>query len=183
VSLEIPPGGCVTLSAPSGAGKTRLLRAIADLDIHEGHVYVDDRECGQWDAPMWRRNVALMMAENQWWGDTVGEHFARAETPWLQALGFDRDVLARQVSYLSSGERQRLALLRLLGNQPRVLLLDEPTASLDEENVTRVEALISSYRLESGAAVLWVSHDVAQVRRVASRHFTIAAGTFRAVSQ
>jgi len=182
-SLEIPPGECVTLSAPSGAGKTRLLRAIADLDHHGGKVYVDDVECNQWDAPLWRRSVALVTAESQWWCDTVGEHFTHVESPWLQALGFERHILDRQVAYLSSGERQRLAVARALGNHPRVLLLDEPTASLDEENIHRVEALISEYRRESGAAVFWVSHDAAQARRVARQHFTITAGTLKAVSQ
>lgn len=182
VSLEIPPGECVTLSAPSGAGKTRLLRAIADLDPHQGRIYVDDRECNQWDAPAWRRNVALMTTESQWWRDTVGEHFTRAEPEQLRALGFERDILGRQVCHLSSGERQRLALLRVLGNRPGVLLLDEPTASLDADNVTRVEALVAAYRRDGGAAVIWVSHDAAQWRRVARRHLTIAGGTVMAAS-
>jgi ABC-type iron transport system FetAB ATPase subunit len=176
VSLGIPAGGCITLAAPSGTGKTRLLRAIADLDEHQGDVYVDDRACGEFQAPTWRRMVALLTTESQWWYDTVGAHFPRVELEWLRALGFERDVLDRQVAFLSSGERQRLALLRLLGNRPKVLLLDEPTASLDPENAGRIEGLVAAYRRDSGAAVIWISHDGEQARRVARRHFTIAGG-------
>lgn len=182
-SLEMASGECVALSAPSGAGKTRLLRAIADLDPHDGRVYVDGRECSQWEAPAWRRSVALVTADSQWWRDTVGEHFSRAESERLRALGFEPGVMDRPVSHLSSGERQRLALLRVLANGPRVLLLDEPTASLDEENVSRVESLVAAYRRETGAAVIWVSHDTAQGRRVARRRLAIAAGMLQEAAQ
>ena len=74
---------------------------------------------------------------------------------------------------LSSGERQRLALLRLLSRNPKALLLDEPTANLDDVNQQRVEALVEAYRQAHGAPVLWISHDVAQQRRVATRRLTI----------
>jgi UDP-glucose/iron transport system ATP-binding protein len=96
-------------------------------------------------------------------------HFSRMDEPLLAELGFDRDVMTADVHRLSSGERQRLALLRLLMGQPRVLLLDEPTASLDPPNARRVESLLARYREVWDAAILWVSHDPLQVRRVAQR--------------
>jgi ABC-type iron transport system FetAB ATPase subunit len=80
-----------------------------------------------------------------------------------------------QVSRLSTGEKQRLALARALMNQPRVLLLDEPTASLDAANTQVVEALIAGYRRDSGTAVLWVSHDAEQAARVADRQLQLSA--------
>ena len=107
-------------------------------------------------------------------GDIVGEH-----TLWvdgLEKLGFDETVLSWSVDRLSSGERQRLALLRLLANQPQALLLDEPTANLDASNVGQAETLISSYRVDRQAPVLWVSHDAGQIARVASRHYELANG-------
>jgi ABC-type iron transport system FetAB ATPase subunit len=67
-------------------------------------------------------------------------------------------------------------LLRLLANRCKALLLDEPTASLDAENVRRVERLIAAYRSETGAAVLWVSHDPEQERRVADRRTRLSEG-------
>ena len=122
--LTVEPGECVCLSGPSGAGKTLLLRSIADLDPHEGRVFLDDVDSLTVDAPSWRQAVGLLPAESQWWWDTVGPHFPVVDGERLEALGFGEEVLAWEVSRLSTGERQRLALLRLLVNRPRVLLLD-----------------------------------------------------------
>ncbi|HKJ22679.1 MAG TPA: ATP-binding cassette domain-containing protein [Gammaproteobacteria bacterium] len=176
ITLAIAPGQCVSLSSPSGSGKTRLLRAVADLVEHRGQVYMDDRECGQWEAPAWRRMVGFLPVESQWWDERVEPHFVHVESPWLAALGLSDSILERRVDYLSSGQRQRLALIRLMGNRPKALLLDEPTANLDGENAARVEAFIGAYRRDAGAAVIWVTHDPAQSRRVATAHYTLTDG-------
>lgn len=175
-ALEVAAGECVCVSGPSGAGKSLLLRAIADLDPHEGQVWLDGREAREFMPREWRRQVGLLPAESQWWRERVGEHFAAVDEAQWQALGFGRETLEWQVSRCSTGERQRLALLRLLANKPRVLLLDEPTAALDPTSVQRVEALVAVYREQHQAAVLWVSHDPAQMQRVASRQIRIVAG-------
>lgn len=174
--LAVDPGECVCLSGPSGAGKTLLLRSIADLDPHEGAVLLDGVDARGVEAPMWRRTVGLLPAESQWWYDTVGPHFPVADREGLAVLGFADDALGWEVSRLSTGERQRLALLRLLANRPRALLLDEPTAALDPSNVAQVETLLGSYRRETNAAVLWVSHDPAQAERVSDRRYEISEG-------
>jgi len=176
VDLTVEAAECICLSGPSGAGKTLLLRAIADLDPHEGTVWLDDRPCEAYPAPRWRRLVGLLPAESRWWYERVGEHMERVPTVWLEALGFTPEVLEWEVRRASSGERQRLALLRLLSNRPRAVLLDEPTASLDPENTRRVEALISRYRRERQAPVLWVSHDPEQIQRIADRRFRLEDG-------
>ena len=85
----------------------------------------------------------------------------------LQQLGFEPDVLNWEVSRLSTGEKQRLAIVRLLQNTPRALLLDEPTASLDAENIERTETLLVDYCRQQQAPLLWVSHDTQQLERVA----------------
>ncbi|HEA25491.1 MAG TPA: ATP-binding cassette domain-containing protein, partial [Ectothiorhodospiraceae bacterium] len=82
----------------------------------------------------------------------------------------------QHVSECSTGERQRLALFRLLQNQPQVLLLDEPTSGLDQGSARQVEALILDYIKDNQAAAIWVSHDPEQCRRVATRHFQIENG-------
>ena len=104
---------------------------------------------------------------------------AQPDVASLAALGFEPDVQSWSISRLSSGERQRLALLRLLANQPMVLLLDEPTANLDGANAERVESLIRRFQDATGAAVLWVSHDAAQGRRVADRALEIRDGALQ----
>ena len=181
-SLTLAAGECVCISGPSGAGKSLLLRAIADLDPHQGSVQLDGRSAESFAPCDWRRQVGLLPAESQWWGEHIGEHFSSVDEKALEALGFTRQVMEWQVARCSTGERQRLALLRLLCNQPRVLLLDEPTASLDPTAVARVEAIVARYRQEQGAAVLWVSHDPAQIARVADRRYTISGGRLEEVS-
>ncbi len=69
---------------------------------------------------------------------------------------------------------------QLLSNRPRILLLDEPTANLDPVNTRLVEDVITTYRRENKAAVIWVSHDVGQVARVANRHYEMRDGDLHA---
>lgn len=181
IDLTIVGSEAVSIQGPSGCGKSLLLRAIVDLDAHEGSVLLDGESQEQISGSDWRRRVGYLPAASQWWGDRVDEHFAEegdhAElAKWLARLGFDGAVLEMATATLSSGEKQRLALLRLLVNRPQVLLLDEPTASLDEENRTKVEALIEDYRVQHRCGVIWVSHDPQQRNRIATRHYEIREG-------
>lgn len=176
-SLHIAPGECVSLRGPSGSGKSLLLRAIADLDPHEGQVMLDGTPSTQIPAPQWRKQVAMLPVESQWWFDEVGAHFpadfCTDDCPWFELLGFTKQTLQWQVSRLSSGEKQRLALARALTNKPRVLLLDEATASLDPESTAAVEQIVADYRRDTDAAVLWVSHDAQQAMRVGDRQLRL----------
>lgn len=176
VTLEIAAGECASLTGPSGSGKSMLLRAIADLDPHAGEVYLDGEACSSMEAPLWRRQVVLLAAESQWWAETVAEHFVSDSPVQLEKLGFAQDVMQWQVARLSTGEKQRLGLLRLFCNSPKVLLLDEPTANLDMGSTQRVEQMIEAWRREHDAAVLWVTHDPAQRARVATAHYQIVNG-------
>lgn len=182
LDLELAAGECVALSGPSGAGKTLLLRAIADLDAHAGEVWLERDACQGMRAHEWRGRVGLLAAESQWWGERIGDHFQDADEVLLAELGFGSKVMGWEVARCSTGERQRLALVRMLQNRPQVLLLDEPTASLDAENVSRVEAVIARLRHEQGLAVLWVSHDSAQAGRVATRRMEMVGGQIREVA-
>jgi len=174
--FEVAAGACTALWGPSGSGKSLLMRALADIDPHEGEVRVDgDAQTGM-SGPAWRQRVGYLPTESRWWARTVGEHFPAAGSTDLGELGFEPDVLDWQVDRMSSGERQRLALLRLLARTPEALLLDEPTANLDAESAARAESLINRYRTERNAAVLWVGHDAQQRKRVASAQLHMTAG-------
>ncbi len=178
-SFTIRGGECLGLTGPSGAGKTLLLRALADLDPHGGTISLGSLVCDRVPAPLWRRKVGMLPAESLWWYDRVGDHFTdfdRIPASYLALLGFDASVRDWQVGRLSTGEKQRLAILRLLQNQPGALLLDEPTASLDADNIGHVEELLTGYCREHRVPVLWVSHDPDQLDRVADRRMAMAPG-------
>lgn len=174
IDLEVAAGECVGVSGASGTGKTLLLRAIADLEPHQGQTYVEGLEHLSLSGPEWRRRVAYLPAESHWWAERVGMHFARKDKELLLHMGFDPECLDWSVSRLSSGERQRLALARQLAQRPEVLLLDEPTANLDRHNRLLVEDCVAQYRRDHKAATLWVSHDPEQRKRISSRSFLIA---------
>lgn len=177
VSFELADGECIALQGPSGVGKSLLLRAIADLDPSEGSVELDGMPREAMPAPAWRKQVTYVAAESGWWSDTVQEHF----TAWDQAvmlakqLGLPSSCGTWPIRRLSTGEKQRLGLVRALLLHSRVLLLDEPTSALDAAASASVEAIIAE-RVSTGTSVVWSTHDSAQARRVGSRLFMMSSG-------
>lgn len=180
ITLDLHRGACTCIQGASGSGKSLFLRALADLDPNRGTVSLGGRDREEFSAPEWRRTVALVPADSGWWDETVGAHLAGEPdpAPWLEALGLGA-APGWEVARLSTGERQRLALVRALQTQPRVLLLDEPTAALDAAATHAVEALLSA-RLSDGMSILLVTHDPAQAKRLAARNYRMDAGQLEA---
>jgi ABC-type iron transport system FetAB ATPase subunit len=178
-TFDVHAGECIAIQGPSGAGKSVLLRMLADLDPHDGDALLDGRPAAAVPAPSWRSAVVYQAAEPAWWEATARAHFAGADEAFiggvLAALGLPAKLLDTDIERLSTGERQRLALVRSLARRPRVLLLDEPTAALDPDAVARVESLLGDC-LARGMAVLVVTHAGEQARRLAHRTFRIEQG-------
>lgn len=177
VDLSVAAGKCVAIQGASGAGKSLLLRAIADLDLNEGEVAWHGQSRTAMSAPEWRRLVGLVPAESGWWADRVGDHFEmQAGLPELfESVCMPQDALNWDVARLSTGERHRLAIIRCLALKPPVLLLDEPTAALDGAATDRIEVLLK-HQLDEGTAILIVTHDPEQASRLASCVATMENG-------
>ncbi len=168
INLTLHAGECIGLSGPSGCGKSILLKAIADLLESQGTITLQGVDRFDVKAPLWRTQIQLVPAESLWWHDRVGDHFQHAiPEDTLRQLSLDPAIEQQAINQLSSGQKQRLALLRSLERGPKVLLLDEPTASLDSNNTLQTEKLIQHYLETNGASAIWVSHDPAQLKRVA----------------
>ena len=177
-SLSLAPRCCAGLDGISGVGKTRLLRALADIDPSKGRVTLNGREREQYTPPQWRRLVAMIPAESRWWHPFVSDHLApdykreRAED-LVRACGFESDILGWDVTRLSTGEKQRLSLVRALLRGPQVLLLDEVGSGLDQDNALLLETVVRKYLDGSGGAALWVSHNPEHLERVATIFITM----------
>jgi ABC-type iron transport system FetAB ATPase subunit len=175
LSFEVPASECLAVVGPSGSGKTRLLRTIADLDAAEGYVYLEGLERHEMTGPVWRRRVRYLSAEPAWWASTPRQHLpATAKLDrLLSALAIGPGLLDRPVTELSTGERQRLGLVRAIADEPAVLLLDEPTSALDAPAAALVDELIK-FQMLAGRMVVLVSHDDAQIDRLAHARLVLA---------
>lgn len=190
VSFDVAGGDRVALAGPTGSGKTLLLRAIAGLDrVDEGRVELSGRTARQWSPPAFRAQVVYLHQRPALWGGTVE---ANLEAPFalktnasrrfdrdraaalLERLGRKAAFLEARAANLSGGEAQVVALVRALLVEPRVLLLDEPTASLDRASAARAEALLASWVAEEpGRALIWTSHDPDQLARATDRRIDV----------
>ncbi len=176
-SLRIEDGECLALMGPSGSGKSLILRAIADLDPNEGDIKANGIARSTTPAPLWRQKVGFLPAHSGWWGERVGAHMEKSDqlADLLDKLALPPECLDWPISRLSTGEKQRLALVRLLVRTPGVLLLDEPTSALDETAKKNVEEILK-LQLASGASILMATHDKDQARRLCRKVLHIRDG-------
>jgi putative ABC transport system ATP-binding protein len=194
VSVSVGPGDRLGVLGPSGAGKTVLLRALALLDpIDEGSVRWRGRDARGDAVPEYRGRVIYLhqrpalldgtVEDNLRHPYTLAVHRGRRFDParvedLLERLGRDRAFLARGGRDLSGGEAQLVGLVRALQFDPSVLLLDEPTASLDATTAGAVEGLLDEWLSAEpgGRALVWVGHDADQARRMTGRRVHLRAG-------
>lgn len=171
-AFELAAGQCITISGPSGSGKSLLLRMLCDLDPNTGDILLDGAPRAGMSAPAWRAQVVYQPAEPAWWLPSAGAHFKPGQLPrvheLLPQLNLSAKLLEQDVTRLSTGERQRMALIRSLACQPKVLLLDEPTAALDPESVSATEALLHQ-ELSGGLSLIVVTHSTTQAQALGSR--------------
>ena len=194
VSVAIGFGDRLGVLGPSGAGKTVLLRAIARLDpLDEGSIRWQGRVVQGEGVPDYRKRVVYLhqrpallegtVEDNLRYPFTLRAHRDRSFDPdraedLLARLGRDPGFLAKSSRDLSGGESQLVGLIRAVQLDPAVLLLDEPTASLDPATARAVEGLLDDWLAADpdGRALVWVSHDADQARRMTRRRVYLRAG-------
>jgi putative ABC transport system ATP-binding protein len=181
VDLSVDTGETLTIVGPSGAGKSTLLRLLCRLDEPtEGTVYLDGTDYRTVDPVALRSRIGTVPQDAALRDGTVRENVTigprlrsesvdsgRVET-LLSDVGLG-GYADREISDLSGGEAQRVAIARTLVVDPEVLLLDEPTASLDPDAQAGIENLLSELLAEADRTAVLVTHDQAQVDRIADR--------------
>jgi putative ABC transport system ATP-binding protein len=182
VTVSIPSGSTAVLG-PSGCGKSTLLRLLNRLaDPDEGTVRFHGTDVRELDPLELRRRVGLVpqlpapvpgtVADNVCFGPRLEGGDVDPLRP-VQLAGLDESFLDRDASRLSVGEQQRVMLARALALVPEVLLLDEPTASLDSDAKVAVEDALRSL---TGVSLVLVTHDPAQAERLAERTIRLSEG-------
>lgn len=178
VSLQLNAGDFLLLTGPSGSGKSTLLKIIASLlPSTAGEIRFNHRKIDALKPEYYRQQVSYCFQTPQLFGDTVYDNLA---LPWqirqqkpkrdqlvasLASVHLAADMLDKKIEQLSGGEKQRVGLLRNLQFLPQVLLLDEVSSALDEENKARIHGLISSLVREKNLAVISISHDAQEIRQ------------------
>ena len=189
VDLALPARGCNVVFGPSGSGKSSLLRCIAGLEpAATGELRVAGRRWQDESArvPAHHREVGMVFQHSALLPhlsvrDNLRYGWARAAAPaalleeWIGRLALG-PLLARKPGSLSGGERQRVALARALVSAPRLLLLDEPLSALDAERRGDILPYLEAVRRDAGIPILYVTHAVEEVARLADHLVLMDAG-------
>lgn len=188
LDLTVAANGVTVLAGPSGSGKSTLLRLLNRLDDPvAGEVRWRGRALTDWPPTDLRRQVAMVFQRAPLFPGTVLDNL-RVALPdvaddraahVLEHVGLSAGLLDQEADTLSGGEAQRMCVARALLTEPAVLLADEPTAALDRAARVTVEDL-ARMLADSGMAVIWVSHDTDQLRRLADHVIVLADGQVRA---
>jgi putative ABC transport system ATP-binding protein len=194
LNFELHSGEKVAVVGASGSGKSLLLRALAGLDsVQEGQITFWGKPINSWFMPFYRSQIIYLPQRPALWEGTTEENLQQVYRlashrdkvynrklilEYLHLLNRDADFLQRPVSAISGGEAQITAFLRALQLSPQVLLLDEPTASLDGETARCLETLVAAWLDgDPQRAYLWTSHDPLQLERLTTRQIILKGKT------
>jgi putative ABC transport system ATP-binding protein len=188
ISIDAHRGQILAIMGPSGSGKSSLLRLLNRLDEPSaGSVLLDNTDTQSLSPRELRRRIGMVLQSPFLFPGTVADNLSFGPHQHNETLTPDQinqllekvrlpNYADRDASRLSGGEAQRVSVARTLANKPDILLLDEPTSSLDADSKSDVEKLIASIVREQNLACLLVTHDPEQARRIAQRSMLLVAG-------
>ncbi len=186
LDLKVQKGELVTLMGTSGSGKTSLLRLINRLsEIDSGNVLLNGEDIRDYDPMELRRKIGMVFQVPVVFKGSVRDNLAFGMKLWrtnidIETLARDvvisNDLLDADAEQLSIGEKQRVCIARALANNPEMLLLDEPTSSLDAASAEKIEMLLLRLRGERNLTMLWVTHEREQAERIGGRRLILKDG-------
>ncbi len=194
VSMDVPDGRLYAVLGPNGSGKSTLMKALLGVvPLASGEVEMDGRPLASWTRRELARQVGVVaQSESVAFPLTVRELVAMGRYPHLGALGGERDedraavaraleqcdvteLAHRDVTTLSGGELQRVRIARALAQEPRALVLDEPTSSLDIRHEMAILELLRAWA-DEGMTVVVVTHGLDLAARFADRILLLSRG-------
>ncbi len=188
ISFELQSKEITTVIGPSGAGKSSLLLLLNRLEEpQEGRIFYKGTDIQEFPVTKLRREIGMVFQsaylfdgtteENIEYGPKLCGEWEPGETKrLLELVELPQSYITREVSTLSGGEQQRVALARTLANKPSVLLLDEATSALDIKTVEHIEALLFKLKEERGLTIMMVTHNLRQAERMGNQTIFIKDG-------
>ncbi len=193
ISADIEQGDFISIVGPSGSGKSTFLKLCSHLiSPTAGTILYKSKNIIDYNPIELRRNIVYCFQTPYLFGDTVIENIyfpysirnikpdQRRIDDLFSMFHMSEDYLHKDVTGLSGGEKQRIALIRSLLFLPEILLLDEITSALDADNASIVESIIDALN-ETGTTVLWITHNPEQSRKYANKLLTIEAGEIKSM--
>ena len=187
LDMKVQKGELVTIMGASGSGKTTLLRLINRLsEIDSGNILLNGDDIRDHDPMELRRKIGIVFQVPVVFKGSVRDNLAFGMKLWgtnidIEALARDvvipNDLLDADALQLSVGEKQRVCVARALANKPDMLLLDEPTSSLDAVSAEKIELLLLRLRRERNLTMLWVTHEREQAERIGGRRLILKDGS------
>jgi putative ABC transport system ATP-binding protein len=193
INFDIYAGDFISIVGPSGSGKSTLLKLCCHLiSPSSGRILYKDKEITDYNPTEIRKEIAYCFQTPSLFGETVLDNLKfpyqirnikydeERVKELFQKFQLDIDLVKNKVKNLSGGEKQRIALIRILLYKPQIILLDEITSALDVDNTLIVESVIESLN-DEGITILWITHNPEQSRKYANKVLTIEQGAIKSM--